>query len=84
MSEVVETGLRLLLRPRRKQGTLLPLSSFQSGGALYRAMAERWCRRSAQMSLSTPPIQIAIPRALPIAGAAGRQTRPLVHDVACS
>jgi Ribbon-helix-helix protein, copG family len=34
MSEMVETALRLLLRSRRKQGTVSPLSSFQSGGAL--------------------------------------------------
>jgi Ribbon-helix-helix protein, copG family len=34
MSEMVETALRLLLRSRRKQGTIPPLSSFQSGGAL--------------------------------------------------
>lgn len=50
MSEMVETALRLLLRSRRKQGTLPRLPSFQSGGAvvdiadrdaLYQAMEGR-------------------------------------------
>jgi hypothetical protein len=34
MSELVETALRMLLRPRRPQGRLPPLPTFRSGGAL--------------------------------------------------
>ncbi len=34
MSEMVETALRLLLRPQRRRGTLPPLPTFHSGGAL--------------------------------------------------
>jgi hypothetical protein len=50
MSEIVETALRLPLRPQRKRGPLPALPSFQSGGALvdiadrealYRAMEGR-------------------------------------------
>ena len=50
MSELVETALRLLLRPPRKRQDLPPLPTFDSGGmladvddrdALYRAMEGR-------------------------------------------
>src|ERR1700686_2628245 len=50
MSELVETALRLLLRPQRKQKALPPLPTFNSGGmpvdiadrdALYDAMEDR-------------------------------------------
>ncbi len=50
MSELVETALRNLLRPRRDREPLPPLPSFDSGGAsvdiadrdaLYRAMEGR-------------------------------------------
>lgn len=50
MSELVETALRNLLRPRRGRETLPPLPSFDGGGALvdiadrealYRAMEGR-------------------------------------------
>jgi hypothetical protein len=50
MSEMVETALRLLLRPRRTQVELPPLPTFRSGGtlvdvadrdALYQAMEGR-------------------------------------------
>jgi hypothetical protein len=50
MSELVETALRLLLRPPRKREPLPPLPSFSSGGtlvdiddrdALYQAMEGR-------------------------------------------
>jgi len=34
MSELVETALRLLLRSKRKQGTIPALPKFRSGGAL--------------------------------------------------
>lgn len=34
MSEMVETALRLLLRPRLKRVDLPPLPTFRSGGAL--------------------------------------------------
>ena len=34
MFEIVETALRLPLRPQRKRGPLPALPSFQSGGAL--------------------------------------------------
>jgi hypothetical protein len=34
MSEMVETALRLLLRSPRKRGSVPPLPSFRSGGAL--------------------------------------------------
>ena len=47
MSELVESALRLLLRPQRKQQKIVPLPTFHSGGAfvdiadrdaLYQAM----------------------------------------------
>ena len=50
MSELVETALRLLFRPPRKQGKLPPLPTFRGGGmlvdvadrdALYQAMEGR-------------------------------------------
>lgn len=50
MSELVETALRMLLRSSRKQKSLPPLPTFQSGGtlvdvadrdALYQAMEGR-------------------------------------------
>ena len=50
MSELVETALRLLLRPSRKRGKLPPLPTFNGGvelvdiadrDALYRAMEGR-------------------------------------------
>jgi hypothetical protein len=34
MSDLVETALRLLLRPQRPKGGIPPLPSFRSGGAL--------------------------------------------------
>ena len=34
MSDLVETALRLLLRPPRHKGDIPPLPSFRSGGAL--------------------------------------------------
>lgn len=34
MSELVETALRLLLRSQRRRGTIPPLPTFHSGGAL--------------------------------------------------
>jgi hypothetical protein len=50
MSEMVETALRLLLQPPKRNGELPPLPTFDSGGtfvdisdrdALYRAMEGR-------------------------------------------
>jgi Arc/MetJ family transcription regulator len=50
MSEMVETALRLLLRPKRKRGALPPLPTFDGGAelvdiadrdALYHAMEGR-------------------------------------------
>jgi hypothetical protein len=50
MSELVETGLRLLFRAQKRQRVLPPLPTFQSGGplvdvadreALYQAMEGR-------------------------------------------
>jgi len=50
MSEMVETAVRLLLQPRRQDGELPPLPTFDSGGAfvdisdreaLYQAMEGR-------------------------------------------
>lgn len=50
MSELVETALRLLLKPRRQREELPPLPTFRSGGtlvdiadreALYQAMEGR-------------------------------------------
>jgi hypothetical protein len=50
MSELVETALRLLLQPKKRQGELPPIPTFNSGGylvdiadrdALYDAMEGR-------------------------------------------